>query len=221
MATGIDKWLAEAEKKWGAERERAISSKGDFERHPDGRYVTRLTTGEVCESQSSNRPQIKWGYTIIEGELKGELLWNYDGLDNEESLFYLGKRLQRFGIDIAKVKLRFLQRTLDKIVEAHPVCVVRARTKGEYQNILLDRVIEDYEEDDDDLDEDDDDVEDEEAELEVGMEVEFEKNGKSYTGKVKSIDEDAGTAKVKVGNKLITAQIEDIVIVEEEEEDED
>lgn len=222
--TGIEKWLANAEAKWGEERTRAAESKGDYERHPDGRYVTRLTTAEVCESQSSNRPQVKWGYTIIEGELKGELLWSYDGLDNDESLFYLAKRLGRFGFDPAKIKLRFLQKTLDKLIEQHPVCVVRARTKGEYQNILLDRIIEDYEEDDEDLDEDDDDVEEdeeEEAELEVGMEVEFEKGGKTLTGKVRSIDEDAGKAKVKVGPKLITVSIEDVVIVEPEEEDED
>jgi hypothetical protein len=62
----------------------------------------------------------------------------------------------------------------------------------------------------------DGDVDEGDVDLTVGMKVSFEQDGATKTGVVKSIDEEGGTAAVKVGLRSYTVSFDDMTVVDSE-----
>jgi len=223
-ADPVSAWVAQAKAKWAEEAKRAKEAP-EYRRHPDGRYRALLTSAKFEFSQNSNRPQLVSGWTVTEGELEGEILRNYDGLDNEQSLYYLARWMARFGRDPEEVDLENLQDVLDEIVGEKHEGIVRLKTKGEYQNLFVEKVMDADDDDDADADADDSDesgdeddsnadaseAEDEEEEeseegdeddedeavVEVGMKVNYPWRGEQCQGEVTDILEDEGKVKVR------------------------
>ncbi len=145
--TNLAAWLKKSKTKW-AETAAATKEKGlsTYERLPDGKYVARVTSVEVGTSDSG-RNQIKWGHTIAEGEFRGEKVYAYDGLDHEDSLEWLSKKVLRFNVDPTEIDIENLQVELDALISDKPAFKIRLKTKkdSDYQDVYLDSIIEDYE----------------------------------------------------------------------------
>jgi hypothetical protein len=150
--SALDIWM----KKVGGKAKLAEQAKGakesNFENLDDGRYVGRLTSAELGESKSSDRPQIAWGVTVVEGDDAGEKAFEYDGLDGDESFYWISKKLALFGQDPEDVDFtdgesfkESLQNMLDAIVEDRPAVKIRLKTKDGFQHMYFEQVIEDYE----------------------------------------------------------------------------
>ena len=140
-------WLKSMEDKWQESVETAKAG-GQYERHPDGRYTTRLTNWELGETNDGKGVH-KITFTIISGDLEGETLYSTNGLEGDRSLEFLAKDLARFGYDPETFKLRSVPKILAEITEKKPVVKVLAKTKGEYQNVYIQKVMDDdYDPDD-------------------------------------------------------------------------
>lgn len=145
MATANKSWdkkvkgLNEA---WGNAQTAAKESRGFTNDIEDGKYFARLVGAEVGESQTSQRVQISWQYAIAEGEHQGKLLRDYDGLETEQNLTFVLRKLDTLGYDIEDMNAKDLEDVLADIVKSRPLVRIRVKTKGEYQNIYLDQLIE-------------------------------------------------------------------------------
>lgn len=148
MAQSLAAWLKQNEDRWQEAAQRSKDDPG-FKRHPDGKYLVKVTKAELGFSQN-DRPQIAWAYTILTGDLEGEMLYSYDGLDGEDSLFYVAKNLARYGYEPEDIRLSKLESVLNEILEKKPVVMVQAKTKGDFQNVYVNRVMpEGWDEDED------------------------------------------------------------------------
>ncbi len=189
---------------------------------PDGDYICRLQSATLTESKSSGRPQIAWAYTILVGDLVGEIARDYDGLDKEDSLLWLARKLRKYGYDPANVNFVELPAILEELTAEKPLIKIKAKTKGEYTNLLLEKVLPpDYEYDEDwaapaPSAVEETDEEEEGVELKLGMKVQFTFQGEEKSGEVTAKDDEKGEATVKVGRKLYPVSYEDLLILEEE-----
>ncbi|GAG07883.1 unnamed protein product, partial [marine sediment metagenome] len=147
--------LKRMSKSWTQARKRA-EEESFFTEIPDGMYEAQLIAAQVAESQSSGRLQINWEFTVMEGEQEGNAIRDYQGIETEDAQVFMCRRLERLGVDTESFDMDELQDILDQVVETNPVCQCQLRTKGEFQNMYIRRVLEadDYEEvDDEEVDE--------------------------------------------------------------------
>ncbi len=210
--------------KQGIENKEEFSKGGGYDVYEDGRYHVAVTDCERAESQSSGRDQVMFEYTFLEGDYKGKTKRDFFGLDRAESIPYLIKHIEALGFE-APEDIDELETVLKKIVKAHPKIKVRLKTKGDYQNVYLEKIL--SEEEGADLEipeaEDQDLPKDkvsretpapETAPAEEGGEVEkgsrvkvLEEDEKTEVGigEIVAIDEEAGEATVKLdsGKKVI------------------
>lgn len=133
--------LAKAQKMWGKGKTRAETEKGGLTEIEDGRYIARCNGGEITESKSSGRLQVAWKYTILDGEAKGATKYDFDGLESEDNLMYLARKIAKFGYE-APDDLSAVEDVLAAIGKDKPLVKVRLKTKGgsDFQNLYLDSV---------------------------------------------------------------------------------
>lgn len=192
----------------------------------DGRYVAVWKIAEVNESKASGRLQLHLGFEVKEGEHKGEYVHTYIGLDKEVSIGIALRTLVRLGVEVSE-DITELDNILEEATKEPKLVRIRLKTKGEYQNVLVDKllgkagdedVVEAVEVEDNEVVEDEEDVseeaaetseeeeeeeseeEDEEvAELSVGAKVLFtpKNSTKELTAEVLEIDEEAGKVRIK------------------------
>lgn len=180
LSSALKKRLKAATKDWKGAKERAEegSLASEFD---DGKYLAKCIGAEFQES-GSGRLQVDFKWKIIEGpsdDAVGKIKHDYQGCENEQNLEYLGRRIVAFGYDLPE-SLEDIEDILAEIVKEKPLCKIRLRTKGDFQNVYMDKVVEDEEdedtEDDEDTDDadaaDDSDSEDEESEDEAEDEEE-------------------------------------------------
>lgn len=130
--------LKSMRKNWTSAREEAKSS--GFDNLPEGPYVGWLVDAELCESQNG-RLQIKWVFKVARGDEAGRTQTSYDGLENADSLVWLGRKLARFDIDIESMELDELESILKELVEREALVRFRVKEKGEFTNVYVDRVV--------------------------------------------------------------------------------
>lgn len=124
---------------------------------PDGDYEVKIVSAIVEEAKAeSKRLQVLWGMKILEGDLKGRELTHRSGLEGE-SLSYFQGELETLELEIPDVLADIgdvLQDAIGLEVE------VSLATRGEFQNLRFNELLEDSGDDDDDDDADDDDDDD-------------------------------------------------------------
>lgn len=136
----FDKKFKQAASMWERARERA-QTENKFENElEDGRYIACLSEAKIGESQSSGRLQVAWTFIISEGEYKGQTKRSYDGLESEDNLMWLGRKLVQLGYEIPE-DLEEVKSVLEAITKDKPIVRVRLKTKGEFQNVYIDQVI--------------------------------------------------------------------------------
>ena len=226
MDNALKNKLKKAQNNWQGARERAKESTG-FTEVPDGRYLAPLTNAQICESRSSGRLQIQWTWTISDGEFEKDTKLDFDGLETEDNLVFLGRKLSRFGYELPE-DITEISDILDELIEKQPLARIRLKTKGEFQNVYVDKLMrsvssddensenesmvsedEDLEESDDgsgdEVDDEPDDESDDESDgdseeepVEIGMRVIATTRKGEEPGEIIEIIESEGKCRVKL-----------------------
>lgn len=175
---------------------------------PDGSYEARPVSYELAK-------QLKITWRIVKGPSKDEELRQRFNLDSK-GISYLKRQMVDLGFE--DVGGDDIEEALEELVNDKPKCIINVATKDNWQNTYLNERLEweetDEEDDDEGSDEgpeddaDDEEEDEEEAEVsdeedegeewKVGDDIQWRKGRKTFEGTIKSIDEDEGTAKVKV-----------------------
>ena len=215
--------LKKAQNDWENARSKAKETTG-FTEIPDGRYLANLTDGVIGESKSSGRLQIQWTWTIADGEFEGDTKLDFDGLETEDNLVFLGRKLARFSYELPE-DITEISDILEELIEKKPMARIRLKTRGEFQNVYVDKIIQSSSDDGEGSDDDDvgsdtdvedvdggipDDPKDEESddeessdeessdeqEVEVGMRVIASTKKGDAPGEIVEIMEDEGKIRV-------------------------
>lgn len=139
--------------KWATAREKA---KNDPEYNQgrqtidDGKYITRLMSSEVGTSQAG-KLQIVTKFVVVKGDHAGATIPRYDGLEREEGLPWIFKFLESLGMDADQIELDKLEESLAAITAEQAFYRILVKTKGDFQNIYVDRKLEDYDPSDTDI----------------------------------------------------------------------
>lgn len=187
--------------------------------YEDGRYNVALTDASRGESKGSGRDQVVFEFTFLDGDYEGKTVRDYNGLDRVEAIPFLMRKIQALGFEPPE-DVMGLEDVLEQIVKAHPKLKIRLKTKGEFQNVFIDRVVESDEGDDNPAEEpvDEEPVPapknkvtretpepasngaEEEVDVSVGMKVEcFNDDDESVgVGVIKTIDEEAAEVIVRL-----------------------
>jgi len=218
---------------WDQARERAKTTPGFSSDIPDGRYRATLTGAEIGESQSSSRLQVAWEYCVTEGESAGKFVRDYDGLETEENMVWLFRKLATLGYDVDALELSELDQVLKDVIGRKVVLQLRLKTKGDYQNVYIDKLLDEsgVETDEPKLadpasptepavaEEEEEVVEDEAAQptkIEAGMKVNWHHNEETRTGVVRAISPTGDAAQVLRGDgKLVKVALDKLIPVAE------
>ena len=156
MDQKLENKLKKAQINWVGARTRANESSG-FTEVPDGRYLAHLTGAAIGESKSSGRLQIQWTWTIADGEFESDTKLDFDGLETEDNLVFLGRKLARFSYELPE-DITAIADILDELVEKRPLARIRLKTKGEFQNVYVDKLMRSVDGDEDTDDSNSNDV---------------------------------------------------------------
>lgn len=234
--------LKKIKESWGKAQERKDTFGSTV---PDGAYIMRVSA-TLGESASSGRMQIAWLYTIMEGENRGDTVRDYDGLETEDNLFFIQRKLGRLGQEIPDDPLE-IESIVEQIEEDGPLVRATVKTKDEFQHVYVNRLLEDSSEEPiaskvsgghrDDLPSKgrrvaDEEEETEEAEVEEegeeiaedeeeidlaeGMEVSFRWRNSPLKGEILNFTEDDTRARVKAGGKVYAVPVERLTPLETE-----
>ena len=117
----------------------------EFEPVPDGKYQVNVERIELTKSQTSGNPMLKWTLRIIGPKSRGRLLWRNNVILSRENVKWLKCDLRTCGLTLEK--LSDLPANLNRLINVK--LEVTKRTRGENENVYLNRriVLEDREED--------------------------------------------------------------------------
>lgn len=101
---------------------------------PDGKYMCRIESVELKESKSG-KPMLTQELRIIDGKFSKRKLFRNSLLVTEENVKYLKKDLHTLGIHLDR--LSDLPDHLSSLLDIE--VQVTVKTKGEYQNVWIDK----------------------------------------------------------------------------------
>ncbi len=110
----------------------------EFEPVPDGKYQVKVDRVEIARAKSSGNPMLKWTLKILAPTHAGRLLWRNNVMASKENIKWLKNDLHVCGLEIEK--LSELPERLDDLLDL--TLEVTKRTRGENENIYLNRRIE-------------------------------------------------------------------------------
>ena len=197
--------IAAAKKNFKKAKDVASSGGGGNSNVEDGRYHAQILEAKgPVEGKSSGRLQAILSFQIKEGEFKDEKLTSFPNLENEIGLGILIRELQNLGYEIEDFDQ--IEEVLAELNKDKPEVRISVKTKGEFQNISIDKLLEPGEK----IGEDDPEAEAEaepeaeaEGEIVVGDTVSLKLKGKETNGEVtKVVDEDTLNVKAEVDGKV-------------------
>lgn len=103
----------------------------------DGRYMASITDADVDESKSSNRLQVMLEFTIQDGEFDKKTKRSYYGLDTEIGIQIVINTLLKLGIEIEDPTN--LEDDIKQVIGK--LCKIQLKTKGEFQNVYILKVL--------------------------------------------------------------------------------
>lgn len=134
------KKLKDAGKLWNAAKTRAAEAgSGRYAEFDDGRYMTRITDAKIGESQSSGRLQVVWTFKFEDGQYEGQTKLDFSGLETDTNLYYLAQRLQQLGYEPPD-SLEEIEDILEDVKKTRPLVKINLKTKGDFQNVYIDKV---------------------------------------------------------------------------------
>jgi len=189
--------------------------------YEDGRYKMGLVDAKAIESQKGDF-MVVLSLNFLEGEYIGKTKNVFRVITPENA----EKGLARIILDINKLgyeieEFEQIESALEEIREARPVLCVTLKTRGEYQDGYIDKLLTGEEaenlEDEPASGEEVPEPEPTEDTVDVGSHVKFDWKGEELEGEIKEFYEDNTKAKVKVGTKLYPVKVESLSLVKEED----
>ena len=227
MGSEFAKRLSKLKGNWNKAKER---KGGGFESAvEDGIYKMCVTVAELTERQSSGRLQIHWEFTVMDGEFKGEAVHDYDGMESEDNLFFIQRKVTKLGHEAPEDPSE-IEEILAAITKEHPVFRGRVKTKDDFTHVHINKLLEGEESGAEDADPEPaaesgkgkaDAEESGEVALEQGMKVTFKSGGKVLEGEILEFTDDDTKARVKTakGTFKVSVDLLDPVAGEVEPED--
>lgn len=203
-----------------------------------GNYLLAVVGATRGASKASGRDQVRWDVVFLDGDYEGKEKAFFDGLDREESLPFLMRRIEALGYE-APESPDELEAVLKQINKDRPRFKGRIKTNGDFQNLYIDKLLEDGDGPDipatkaaangngtkkTEVSKETQKAEKEAAsggddELKVGMEIGVnDEDGKDLgTGTIVALDEEQGEVTVKLAStgKKIIVPPEQLKAVEE------
>lgn len=145
--------LKAAGKSFKKQKKLANEHTGGYEDLPDGSYAACLTTAECQMSKGSDRPQVAWIWTILDGEFKGKTVGRYDGIldtpTRKDAMSFILSVFGKLGYAVDDIESpEDLPELLEDVQKEKIGARIRLRTKtgkngGEFQNLLIDKLLPD------------------------------------------------------------------------------
>jgi len=110
----------------------------EFDTVPDGKYQVMVERVELSRAKSSGNPMLKWTLKILAPTHAGRLLWRNNVMASKENIKWLKNDLHTCGLELEK--LSDLPERLNDLLDL--TLEVTKRTRGENENIYLNRRIE-------------------------------------------------------------------------------
>jgi len=110
----------------------------EFDTVPDGKYQVMVERVELSRAKSSGNPMLKWTLKILAPTHAGRLLWRNNVMASKENIKWLKNDLHTCGLELEK--LSDLPERLNDLLDL--TLEVTKRTRGENENIFLNRRIE-------------------------------------------------------------------------------
>ena len=152
----------------------------------DGRYKVKLTDSYSSVSQKG-RPQNVFGFKFLEGDYKGQKVFKYQGVDNETGIAILMRDFKLFGQEVESPD--DVDDANKKVAKSGAVLTIRLKTNGEYQNVILERLLDD-EKGEEDVSEDDEDTDADESDDEADEETDDDDSEESESDEKEKKDEE-------------------------------
>lgn len=147
--------LKALQSKWKKSKARSVQ-----EPLPDGKYDVKIIDARLERSKNTDRLQVVHVLQVINGakkKHKDRIINRYAGIDTESNLGYLKADFKKLEVRVPKNILK-LTAVLEETIGLE--CEITIKTKGEWQNIYFNNLLEEVDEEEDI--EDDDDEEEEE-----------------------------------------------------------
>jgi hypothetical protein len=109
----------------------------DFEPIPDGKFQVQIDRIELTHSKTSGNPMLKWALKILGPTHEGRLLWRNNVMASAENVKWLKGDLHICGLELEK--LSDLPDNLEKLLDVK--LEITKRTRGDNENIYLNRRI--------------------------------------------------------------------------------
>jgi hypothetical protein len=109
---------------------------------PDGEYVVEVEKVELTRAMKSGNPMLAWSLRILSGTYSGRPLWRNNMIVTPENIRWLKKDLLICGLDLKRIS--DLPENLDRLINIQ--IEVAKRTRGENENIFINRRVVDSEE---------------------------------------------------------------------------
>lgn len=106
---------------------------------PDGKYQARVSRVELKASKQGN-PMLEWELDIIGPRCAGRKLWRRNMLASPENVKWLKADLAACGVTLARLNDLNDERYLAPLIGV--TLEVRKKTKGEYDNVYIDKRVE-------------------------------------------------------------------------------
>jgi hypothetical protein len=110
----------------------------EFEPVPDGKYQVKVDRVGIARAKSSGNPMLKWTLKILAPTHAGRLLWRNNVMASKENIKWLKNDLHVCGVELEK--LSDLPNRLEELLDL--TLEITKRTRGENENIYLNRRIE-------------------------------------------------------------------------------
>lgn len=141
MAFDLKKSLKKAKGLWEGAKEKVKQGAGAFAEYEDGRYLARCVDLSLGES-AGGRFQADMSWRFEEGEYEGQLKHSYQGLDTEDGWRFFGSDLRRLGFEVPEeMTEEVITAIMADIAKTKPLCRVVLKTKGEFQNLYINKLL--------------------------------------------------------------------------------
>lgn len=106
---------------------------------PPGVYEAMIESAEVTQAQSG-RLQIKRKFIVRDGQYAGMPIWDYMGLDTEQSAGFVKRWIEQMGF-VSPQSAEDLEETVDTISSEHAIVQVQVTQSGDFTNVRVQKVI--------------------------------------------------------------------------------
>lgn len=132
--------LKKAQQMWKEQKAEAKEGKDQFQEFEDGRYTFKLVAAEVGESNSSGRVQIAWQWEFEEGDYAGQKKYDFDGLETEQSLYWLNVKLLKLEVEPPD-DIVAIEDLLEELVKQGIRIRGKLVTKRDFQNLRVEKLL--------------------------------------------------------------------------------